>query len=62
MTAQRVGAELGLVRARPPAFRLFDVGVGDATVLSLVMRRMQSVVKKRFRALMELQSRRKLRR
>ncbi len=40
MTAQRVGAELGLVRARPPAFRLFDAGVGDATVLSLVMRRM----------------------
>jgi hypothetical protein len=40
VTAQRIGAELGLVRARPPAFRLFDAGVGDATVLSLVMRRM----------------------
>ena len=40
VTAQRIGDEIGLVRARPPAFRLFDAGVGDATVLSLVMRRM----------------------
>ena len=40
VTAERVGAEIGHVRARPPAFRLFDAGVGDATVLSLVMRRM----------------------
>lgn len=40
VTARRVGSEIAHVRARPPAFRLFDAGVGDATVLSLVMRRM----------------------
>lgn len=38
--ADRVGMELGNIHPRPPALRMFDAGVGDATVLSRVMRAM----------------------
>jgi hypothetical protein len=37
--AQRVSLELANVRPRPPAFRIFDAGVGDGTVLTRVLRR-----------------------
>ncbi len=36
--AQRAAAELKLVQATPPALRVFDAGMGDATVLARVMR------------------------
>ena len=38
--AQRVGMELGNIRPRPPALRLFDAGTGDGTVLTRTMRAM----------------------
>jgi hypothetical protein len=38
--ANRVGMELGNIHPRPPALRIFDAGIGDATVLSRVMRAM----------------------
>ncbi len=38
--AQRVGRELALLEPKPPALRVFDAGMGDATVLSLVMRQL----------------------
>jgi hypothetical protein len=40
VVAQRVAMELGNIRPRPPAVRLFDAGVGDGTVLTRVMRAM----------------------
>ena len=36
--AERVGMELDLVTPNPPAFRLFDAGMGDGSVLTRVMR------------------------
>ncbi len=36
--ARRVAAELAHIHPTPPAFRVFDAGMGDATVLSRVMR------------------------
>ena len=36
--ARRVALELAHVRVTPPALRVFDAGMGDATVLSRVMR------------------------
>ncbi len=36
--AHRAAAELKLLRPTPPAVRLFDAGMGDATVLSRLMR------------------------
>lgn len=36
--AERVGLELAQIVPRPPAIRVFDAGMGDATVLSKVMR------------------------
>jgi len=36
--ARRVSQELAHVRPTPPALRIFDAGMGDATVLSRVMR------------------------
>ncbi len=36
--ARRAARELQLVRPSPPALRLFDAGMGDATVLARVMR------------------------
>jgi hypothetical protein len=38
--ANRVAQEVGSTHPRPPAFRLFDAGVGDGTVLARVMRAM----------------------
>ncbi len=35
---ERVGQELAHITPRPPALRLFDAGMGDATVLTRVMR------------------------
>ncbi len=40
VTASRIGRELDLIAPRPPAMRLFDAGMGDATVLSMVLRDM----------------------
>jgi hypothetical protein len=34
----RIGMEISSIRPKPPAFRLFDAGMGDATVLTRVMR------------------------
>ncbi|MGE0386605.1 MAG: hypothetical protein AB7Q97_17905 [Gammaproteobacteria bacterium] len=36
--ARRAGHELQYLRPAPPALRLFDAGMGDATVLSLLLR------------------------
>lgn len=41
--AERVGAELSLITPRPPGLRVFDAGIGDASVLSQVMREMHEV-------------------
>ncbi|MDW8469663.1 MAG: hypothetical protein RML56_12505 [Burkholderiales bacterium] len=38
--ARRIGMELGHLQPRPPAVRVFDAGMGDATVLTRVMREM----------------------
>lgn len=38
--AQRVGRELELLSPSPPAMRLFDAGMGDATVLHQVLEEM----------------------
>jgi len=38
--AERASRELALLRPSPPALRLFDAGMGDATVLSHIMRAM----------------------
>ncbi len=38
--AQRVGLELAHIHPQPPAVRVFDAGMGDATVLTRVMREM----------------------
>ena len=40
--AQRATRELELLKPKPPALRLFDAGMGDATVLSHIMRAMHS--------------------
>jgi hypothetical protein len=40
VAAQRIGMELAHLRPRPPAVRVFDAGMGDATVLTRVMREM----------------------
>lgn len=42
VVAQRVAMELGNIRPRPPAVRMFDAGVGDGTVLTRVMRAMHN--------------------
>lgn len=42
VVAQRVAMELGNIRPRPPAVRLFDAGVGDGTVLTRAMRAMHN--------------------
>lgn len=41
--AERVGQELDHVHPTPPGIHLFDAGMGDATVLTEVMRRMHRV-------------------
>ena len=38
VSAERIGQELDLLKPRPPAIRLFDAGMGDGTVLSMVLR------------------------
>ncbi len=38
--AERASRELALLKPTPPALRLFDAGMGDATVLSHIMRAM----------------------
>ena len=38
--ADRVGKELQHLKPQPPALRVFDAGMGDASVLTLVMREM----------------------
>jgi hypothetical protein len=40
--ANRVSEELANLKPRPPAVRVFDAGIGDATVLSRVMRAMHN--------------------
>jgi hypothetical protein len=42
VVANRVAEELANIRPRPPAFRLFDAGVGDGTVMARVMRAMHA--------------------
>ena len=38
VSAERIGLELDQLKPRPPAIRLFDAGMGDGTVLSMVLR------------------------
>jgi len=38
--ARRAGREIHHIQPRPPALKIFDAGMGDATVLSLIMRDM----------------------
>ena len=38
VSAERIGCELDQLAPRPPAVRLFDAGMGDGTVLSMVLR------------------------
>lgn len=38
VVARRAAQELSMIRPRPPAIRLFDAGMGDATVLARLMR------------------------
>ncbi len=38
VTAERIGRECAEIRPRPPALHLFDAGMGDATVLAMVLR------------------------
>ena len=38
VTAERIGRALDQLKPRPPAIRLFDAGMGDGTVLSMVLR------------------------
>ncbi len=40
--ANRVAQELGNIKPRPPALRLFDAGMGDGSVLARVMRAMHA--------------------
>ena len=40
IVAQRIEMELALIKPHPPAFRLFDAGVGDGTVLTRTLRTM----------------------
>lgn len=42
VVASRVALELAKIDPKPPAFRLFDAGVGDGTVLTRVMRAMHA--------------------
>ncbi len=42
--SERVAQELEHVRPRPPALRIFDAGMGDATVLSNTMRAMHQLL------------------
>lgn len=37
-SAERIGRECAGLRPRPPALRVFDAGMGDATVLAMVLR------------------------
>lgn len=41
--ANRIGAELEHLTPRPPGLRVFDAGMGDASVLSQLMRQMHQV-------------------
>lgn len=38
--ADRIGKELPYLKPKPPALRVFDAGMGDSTVMTLVMREM----------------------
>ena len=38
VVADRIGMEIGNLRPKPPALRVFDGGVGDGTILARVMR------------------------
>ena len=40
VVSKKIGMELGHVRPKPPALRIFDAGMGDGTVLAGVMREM----------------------
>jgi hypothetical protein len=42
VVAGRVAEELANIQPRPPAFRVFDAGVGDGTLLARVMRAMHA--------------------
>ena len=42
VVADRVGMELGHISPKPPAIRIFDAGMGDATVLTRVMRQVHA--------------------
>jgi hypothetical protein len=41
--ARRVGKELAHLHPSPPAFRMFDAGMGDATILSKLMRQINAL-------------------
>ncbi|MCZ6770590.1 MAG: hypothetical protein O7G83_01220 [Proteobacteria bacterium] len=38
VTAARIGREINHIQPRPPALRVFDAGMGDGTILSMVLR------------------------
>ena len=40
VVSKRIGMELGHIKPKPPAIRIFDAGMGDGTVLAGVMREM----------------------
>ncbi|MGH8910963.1 MAG: hypothetical protein ACRDVD_00495, partial [Acidimicrobiia bacterium] len=41
--AERIGAELDRLSPQPPGLRVFDAGMGDASVLAQLMRQMHQV-------------------
>ncbi|HJR91565.1 MAG TPA: hypothetical protein VJ938_03930 [Acidimicrobiia bacterium] len=41
--AERIGRELDLISPKPPGLRVFDAGMGDASVLTQLMREMHQV-------------------
>ena len=41
--AQRINEELDKLKPKPPALRLFDAGMGDASVISHVLRAMHDL-------------------
>lgn len=43
VVAHRIGREIGLLKPKPPALKLFDAGIGDGSVLAHVLRELHCV-------------------